>query len=90
MFYILGNKYYIPITIWIMDTHPMNAPLCYVNPTKDMFIKISMYVDHNGRIYLPYLHEWRPVIKLLKHIIYYLYINIYVCTIIYINIFQYC
>lgn len=46
-----------------MDTHPMNAPLCFVNPTKDMFIKISMYVDHNGRIYLPYLHDWRPVIK---------------------------
>lgn len=40
----------------------MNAPLCFVNPTKDMIIKISMYVDQNGRIYLPYLHDWRPVI----------------------------
>lgn len=79
MFYILGNKYYIPITIWIMDTHPMNAPLCYVNPTKDMFIKISMYVDHNGRIYLPYLHEWRPVIKYLIKTYNLLFIYKYIC-----------
>lgn len=44
-----------------MDTHPVNAPMCFVKPTPDMQIKISMYVDHNGKIYLPYLHEWVPV-----------------------------
>lgn len=43
-----------------MDTHPHNAPICYVNPTPDMHIKVSMYVDHNGKIYLPYLHDWQP------------------------------
>ena len=43
-----------------MDTHPQNAPICYVNPTPDMHIKVSMYVDHNGKIYLPYLHDWQP------------------------------
>lgn len=46
-----------------MDTHPNNAPMCYVKPTSDMHIKVSMYVDHNGKIYLPYLHDWVPVSK---------------------------
>lgn len=43
-----------------MDTHPQNAPICYVKPTPDMHIKVSMYVDHNGKVYLPYLHDWQP------------------------------
>lgn len=46
-----------------MDTHPNNAPMCYVKPTADMHIKVSMFVDHNGKIYLPYLHDWVPVSK---------------------------
>lgn len=55
------NTYHIPICIWLMDTHPYNAPLAYVQPTSDMQIKVSRFVDHNGKIYLPYLHEWNPV-----------------------------
>ncbi|XP_065360970.1 tumor susceptibility gene 101 protein [Calliphora vicina] len=55
-----NNTYYIPICIWLMDTHPINAPMCFVKPTPTMQIKVSMYVDHNGRIYLPYLHDWQP------------------------------
>ncbi|XP_032665106.1 tumor susceptibility gene 101 protein [Odontomachus brunneus] len=55
-----GAYYNIPICIWLMDTHPNNAPMCYVKPTADMNIKVSMYVDHNGKIYLPYLHDWVP------------------------------
>lgn len=43
-----------------MDTHPNNAPICYVQPTAEMGIRVSMYVDCNGKIYLPYLHEWSP------------------------------
>lgn len=43
-----------------MDTHPQNAPICYVKPTADMHIKVSMYVDHNGKVYFPYLHDWKP------------------------------
>jgi ESCRT-I complex subunit TSG101 len=41
-----------------MDTHPNAAPYSYVKPTADMLIKVSQYVDHNGKIYLPYLHDW--------------------------------
>jgi ESCRT-I complex subunit TSG101 len=55
-----GFVYNIPVCIWLMDTHPYNAPMCYVKPTSDMQIKASMFVDHNGKIYLPYLHDWVP------------------------------
>ncbi|XP_055384215.1 tumor susceptibility gene 101 protein [Condylostylus longicornis] len=55
-----NNTYHIPICIWLMDTHPDNAPICYVKPTSQMQIKVSMFVDHNGKIYLPYLHDWSP------------------------------
>lgn len=55
-----SNTYHIPICIWLMDTHPNNAPICYVKPTPTMQIKVSMFVDHNGKIYLPYLHDWQP------------------------------
>ncbi|XP_077298549.1 tumor susceptibility gene 101 [Arctopsyche grandis] len=50
--------YNIPVCIWLMDTHPDNAPLCFVKPTSDMSIKVSKYVDNNGKIYLPFLHNW--------------------------------
>lgn len=55
-----NNTYYIPICMWLADTHPQNGPICFVKPTPTMQIKVSMYVDHNGRIYLPYLHDWQP------------------------------
>lgn len=55
-----GAFYNIPVCIWLMDTHPQNAPLCFVKPTEYMSIKISKYVDSNGKVYLPYLHEWNP------------------------------
>lgn len=60
-FIYVGNTYNIPICIWLMDTHPYNAPMCYVKPTSGMQIKVSIFVDHNGKIYLPYLHDWVPV-----------------------------
>uniref|UniRef100_A0A336L0Q4 CSON014176 protein n=1 Tax=Culicoides sonorensis TaxID=179676 RepID=A0A336L0Q4_CULSO len=55
-----GNTYHIPVCLWIVDTHPSNAPMCYVKPTPDMHIKVSRFCDHNGKIYLPYLHDWQP------------------------------
>lgn len=55
-----GNVYNIPVCIWLMDTHPNNAPMCYVKPTPDMQIKASRYVDFSGKVYLPYLHDWVP------------------------------
>ena len=48
----------IPVALWILDTHPIDAPLCFVRPTPDMEIKVSQHVDGNGKICLPYLYEW--------------------------------
>ena len=53
-----GSMYNIPVALWILDTHPTHAPLCYVTPTPEMQIRVSQHVDGNGKIYLPYLHEW--------------------------------
>lgn len=64
-----GAFYNIPISIWLMDTHPQNAPLAFVKPTKDMSIKVSKYVDSNGKVYLPYLHEWAPNNSTLQNLI---------------------
>lgn len=55
-----GTFYHIPVCIWLLDSHPYNSPMCYVKPTSDMQIKASRHVDTNGRVYLPYLHNWQP------------------------------
>lgn len=57
----LGLTYHIPLCLWLMDTHPDHAPICYVKPTADMKINVSPNVDHTGKIYSPYLHTWGPV-----------------------------
>lgn len=57
----IGNVYNIPICLWLLDTYPYNPPICFVKPTSAMMIKPGKHVDANGKIYLPYLHEWKPV-----------------------------
>ncbi|XP_014247252.1 tumor susceptibility gene 101 protein [Cimex lectularius] len=53
-----GNRYNIPICIWLHETHPKFPPICFVKPTPDMQIKVSTCIDYSGRIYLPYLSDW--------------------------------
>lgn len=53
-----GATYNIPIVIWLLDNHPFSSPMVFVKPTQDMLIKASRHVDQNGKVYLPYLHEW--------------------------------
>ena len=48
----------VPVALWILDKHPTYAPLCYVQPTSEMQINKSQYVDEKGKLSLPYLHEW--------------------------------
>lgn len=55
-----GAVYNIPVCIWLLDNHPLSSPMVYVKPTPDMLIKASRHVDQNGKVYLPYLHEWNP------------------------------
>ncbi|MPC20255.1 Tumor susceptibility gene 101 protein [Portunus trituberculatus] len=54
----LGSLYNIPVCIWVLDNHPISPPMVYVKPTPDMLIKASRHVDQNGKVFLPYLHEW--------------------------------
>lgn len=54
-----GSVYNIPISVYLWDTHPYYAPICYVNPTSTMVIKESENVNKQGRVFLPYLNEWR-------------------------------
>jgi ESCRT-I complex subunit TSG101 len=57
-----GNRYNIPIQLWLHEDYPMVAPLAYVKPTSDMFIsQTSKYVQPDGRIILSYLIEWAYV-----------------------------
>ncbi|KAG5839035.1 hypothetical protein ANANG_G00200650 [Anguilla anguilla] len=54
-----GNVYNIPVCLWLMDTYPYNPPICFVKPTSAMMIKSGKHIDANGKMYLPYLHEWK-------------------------------
>ncbi|KAK6748215.1 hypothetical protein RB195_001065 [Necator americanus] len=54
-----GVRYNIPISVYLWDTHPYYAPICYVSPTPTMVIRESEHVTKQGRVYLPYLNEWR-------------------------------
>ncbi|KAK2159767.1 hypothetical protein NP493_1691g00018, partial [Ridgeia piscesae] len=54
------NIYNIPICLWLMDTHPFNPPMVFVMPTSTMMLKTGRHIDGTGRVYLPYLHEWKP------------------------------
>ncbi|XP_076812033.1 tumor susceptibility gene 101 protein-like [Clavelina lepadiformis] len=54
-----GTTYNIPIAIWLQEAHPQVAPICYVRPTSSMQVRQGKHVDSNGRVYMPYLNEWR-------------------------------
>ena len=54
-----SNTYNIPICLWLLDTYPYNPPICFVKTTSSMTIKTGKHVDANGKIRLPYLHEWK-------------------------------
>ncbi|TPP63110.1 hypothetical protein FGIG_07360 [Fasciola gigantica] len=54
-----GQKYNIPIAIFIQEPHPHTAPMVYVRPTSTMQIAPSHFVDETGLVNLPYLSEWK-------------------------------
>ncbi|XP_059167098.1 tumor susceptibility gene 101 protein-like [Physella acuta] len=54
-----GNTYNIPISIWVLDTHPHNPPMVFVKPTNTMQIKPGRYVDANGKVDMPYIRDWK-------------------------------
>ena len=54
-----GVTYNIPVQLWLQELHPYVPPLVFVTPTCTMAIKPSPHVDTNGKVYHPYLHEWK-------------------------------
>ncbi|KAA0724223.1 Tumor susceptibility gene 101 protein ESCRT-I complex subunit TSG101 [Triplophysa tibetana] len=59
MVFYEGKRYNIPVCLWLNESYPRSAPICYVKPTRDMMIVSSRHVNSNGEIMLPYLEEWR-------------------------------
>ncbi|KAM5138424.1 ubiquitin-conjugating enzyme E2 variant 3 [Mantella aurantiaca] len=53
-----GSSYNIPICLWLLDSHPFAPPLCFLKPTETMGVRVGKHIDAQGRIYLPYLHDW--------------------------------
>lgn len=57
---IKNQRYNIPVQVYLSDTHPYQAPICYVRPTPDMSINPRCkVVDLNGRVSLPCLTDWK-------------------------------
>eukprot|EP00731_Ephydatia_muelleri_P029852 Em0021g375a len=56
---VKGVTYNIPIGIWLGLDHPHKSPTVFVKPTYDMCIQQTPFVDQNGKVYLPFLAEWK-------------------------------
>lgn len=57
----LGKRYNIPVSLWLKESYPHTAPICYLKPTREMVVVTSRHVSSNGEILLPYLDEWKHV-----------------------------
>lgn len=57
----LGKRYNIPVSLWLKESYPHTAPICYLKPTREMVVVTSKHVNSNGEILLPYLDEWKHV-----------------------------
>jgi len=59
MFY-RGQKYNLPVAVWLPEYFPRSAPICYLNPTADMMIKPNhRNVNPSGLVVNePYLQQW--------------------------------
>ncbi|XP_047452607.1 tumor susceptibility gene 101 protein [Mugil cephalus] len=53
------KTYHIPICLWLEESYPQTAPMCYVKPTRDMVIIRGQYVSSGGEVTLPYLEDWK-------------------------------
>ncbi len=52
-------KYNIPVSVWVTERYPRQAPIVYVNPTPDMIIKPRhSFVDASGLVNSAYLRNW--------------------------------
>ncbi|RMY44387.1 hypothetical protein D0863_16225 [Hortaea werneckii] len=54
-----GAEYRFPIKIWFPHTYPHEAPMVFVTPGGGMTIRPGQHVGTDGRVYHPYLRDWR-------------------------------
>ncbi|KAI7226250.1 hypothetical protein KC330_g8887 [Hortaea werneckii] len=54
-----GAEYRFPIKIWFPHTYPHEAPMVFVTPGGGMAIRPGQHVGTDGRVYHPYLRDWR-------------------------------
>ncbi|KAI7619521.1 hypothetical protein KC343_g8693 [Hortaea werneckii] len=57
--YFRGAEYRFPIKIWFPHTYPHEAPMVFVTPGGAMAIRPGQHVGTDGRVYHPYLRDWR-------------------------------
>lgn len=53
------QRYNIPVSLWLKESYPRSAPLCFVKPTPEMVTVTSRHINSDGEILMPYLDEWR-------------------------------
>ena len=54
-----GTAYAFPISVWFPQEYPSAGPIGFVSPTKNMVVRPGQYVSGEGKIYHPYLANWR-------------------------------
>lgn len=58
---IVEETYNIPVRLWIEESYPQTAPICYIMPTREIDLVRGKYVSSNWEVVLPYLDEWKAV-----------------------------
>jgi ESCRT-I complex subunit TSG101 len=54
-----GTTYQLLVDIYIPSPYPNRPPICYVRLAPNMYLKDNhRHVGTDGKVYLPYLHEW--------------------------------
>jgi ESCRT-I complex subunit TSG101 len=58
--YFRGNTYQLLVDVYLPAAYPNRPPVCFVRLADNMYLKENhRHVGSDGKVYLPYLHEWR-------------------------------
>lgn len=56
-----GNTYQLLVDMYLVPAYPNRPPVCYVRLAPNMYLKENhRHVGSDGKVYMPYLHEWKP------------------------------
>lgn len=54
-----ANTYQLLVDVYLAPGYPHRPPICFVRLAENMYLKENhMHVGSDGKVYLPYLHEW--------------------------------